>query len=86
MTKKRTDECGATAVPAATPAINPQTHRALESAARLRAALTRAGFTPEVDFPNLFGDTNIYREPIVSLGRFSCETADRLTALLDRIA
>lgn len=69
-------------VPVLTPTMNDRARRALESSALLRAALTRAGFNPMIDFPNLWGDTNIYGEPIVTLGRFSVEVANRLSALL----
>jgi uncharacterized NAD(P)/FAD-binding protein YdhS len=54
-------------------------HRA---AARLREALTAAGFDVDRDFPALHGDTTTSDEPFVTLGRFSPASAEEVAALV----
>lgn len=55
---------------------------AYRAAARLRAALTAAGFDVDCDFPSLRGDTTTSDEPFVALGRLRAEVADSLARAL----
>jgi hypothetical protein len=54
---------------------------AKETACRLHNALRAVGFEA-VDFATMWGGTNMYGEPVVTLGRFTAEVADRLADIL----
>jgi hypothetical protein len=84
VTQQTKTELVRTVVPHPAPygKVTPSARLAYDLAARLRAALSAAGFEVDRDFPHLRGDTTVSDEPFLTLGRLRPGVVERLLALL----
>ncbi len=62
--------------------VTASARRAQDLAARLRVALTAAGFDVDRDFPHLRGDTTVSDEPFLTLGRLRPAVVESLLVVL----